>query len=227
MTTIGWLRKESADVPDGDDWLSPIECRVQAGFVVPKRRSDWRLGRWTAKSALAATFLVEPGRCSVEAAADGAPEALIDGRHSEVSLSISHREGIGLAVVGRGGVVVGGDLEVVEPRSDAFVREWLAPTEQAMVDAARAHGRHHETACVIWSVKEAAAKVLREGLRLDVRRAVVSLDQHDSGDGWRPSVVEWTAGGPTIAGWWRIDEVLVIAVAGDRPTPGPSELCGP
>ncbi len=221
--TIGWLRRSSADVPTGDDWLSDDERRTQSGLVVPKRRADWRLGRWTAKSALASVFLIEPDRCSVAAAADGAPEALIDGRPSDVSLSISHREGIGLAVVGRGGVVVGGDLEVVEPRSDAFVREWLAPAEQAMVERARPH-RHHETACLIWSAKEAAAKVLREGLRLDVRRAVVSLDHGEPGDGWHRSSVEWVTEGRTIAGWWRIDDDLVTTLATDRGSADPTEL---
>jgi len=168
---------------------------------------------------------VDHVRVSVVAAADGAPEALLDGAAIDLSLSISHREGVGLAVLGTGGRVVGGDLEVIEPRSDAFVREWFAPEEQALVAAADAVGRHDEMACLVWSVKEAAAKVLREGLRLDVRHAVVSVgDGHDVGAGWHRSSVQWATERRQISGWWRIDGTRVTTVASDPDSPPPTEL---
>ncbi len=239
MTGIGWLLRHTADVPvdvpADDEWLSPREREVQARFVVPKRRADWRLGRWTAKAALAASLGLDRQRLAsiaVIAADDGAPEPLLDDRPLAVSLSISHREGTGLAVVGHGrvghgGVVVGGDLEVIEPRTDRFVREWFAPEEQALVTAASVDGRHDEMACLIWSVKEAAAKVLREGLRLNVREGVVWLGNGPSVGGWCRSSVTWSDPPRVIGGWWRIEAPLIITIACDQTGSMPSRAPEP
>jgi len=221
MSTIEWLLRHSIDVPRDDSWLSAAEQQLQARFVVPKRRADWRLGRWTAKAALAAALGVDRSRISIAVAADGAPEPLLDGapihEHGEpLSLSISHREDTGLAVVGRRGIVVGGDLEVVEPRSDAFVQEWFSPAEQDLVAGSVAAGRRNEMACLVWSAKEAAAKVLREGLRLDVRQATVSLDAAAQGGRWSASSVEWRTEERVIPGWWRIDGTRVVTIASDH-----------
>ena len=64
----------------------------------------------------------------------------MDGERAPVSVSLSHRAGRALAVVAHAPAVVGCDLERVEPRSGAFVREWLAPAEQGLL-AAHARGR--------------------------------------------------------------------------------------
>ena len=110
---------------------------------------------------------------------DGAPEAFVDGERAGAALSLSHRNGRALAVVADVGVAIGCDLEAVEPRSGAFVRTWLAPAERASVLAAGRAGRAR-LANLLWTAKEAAAKARREGLRLDVRQAIVSLE-------WDPS----------------------------------------
>jgi 4'-phosphopantetheinyl transferase len=90
--------------------------------------------------------------------------------------------------------VVGCDLALVEPRSDAFVRAWLAPAEQAAPADERSR-----LANPLWTAKEASAKVRREGLRLDVRQAAARTGA--PGTGWRPLAVEW-AGGERMTGWW-------------------------
>ena len=117
--------------------------------------------------------------------------------------------------MGRRGTVVGVDLELIEPRTDAFVREWFTPEEQALVVAARRLGRSDEVACLLWSAKEAAAKVLRAGLRLDPRGGVVTLDIAETGTRWQPSTVDWKTEDRVIAGWWRIEGPLVITIAAD------------
>ena len=78
-------------------------------------------------------------------------------------------------MVGEADTALGCDLELIEPRSRAFVNDWLAPAERALVAAAGA-GRRDLVANLLWTGKEAAAKVRREGLRLDVRDAVVAPD---------------------------------------------------
>jgi 4'-phosphopantetheinyl transferase len=203
MTPPGWLTSSLADVPASDAWLSERERAVLAGLKIAKRRADWRLGRWTAKAAVAAWLGVPAARIEILAAADGAPEAFLDGRPAPVSVSLSHRAGRALAVVADAPAVVGCDLELIEPRSGAFVREWLPDADAA--------GLTPLTANLLWTAKEAAAKVRREGLRLDVRGARV--DAADGDGGWRALTVVWAEGTRT-AGWWRDAAGCVMTIAG-------------
>jgi len=50
---VHWLEQIEGDVPMENDWLSSAEVSCLAGMRFPKRCSDWRLGRWAAKRALA------------------------------------------------------------------------------------------------------------------------------------------------------------------------------
>ena len=49
-----WLEQTEADLPAANDWLSAGERLRLDGMRFAKRHADWRLGRWTAKRALAA-----------------------------------------------------------------------------------------------------------------------------------------------------------------------------
>ena len=216
---IGWLTRSCTDVPRGDEWLGARERGVLAALRAPVRRESWRLGRWTAKAALGAWLGAEPAQLEVLAAADGAPEAWLDGARAPVSISLSHRAGRGLASVTAAPAVVGCDLELVEPRSPAFVREWLATEERA-----RAAADPARTANLMWTAKEAASKVRREGLRLDVRSAVTRLSEEPVVDGWRPLTVDWTREGRATAGWWRAESDWVMTVAGAPDAPPPTRL---
>jgi 4'-phosphopantetheinyl transferase len=213
MTAPRWLTCEPTDVPPGDAWLGPTERRVHDGLAFVPHRDDWRLGRWTAKAAVAAALDVPPGKVEILAAPDGAPEARIGGEPAGLSISLSHRGGRGLAAIVEPPAIVGCDLELIEPRSAAFLADWLAPGEQALVAAAPAAERDR-LENLIWTAKEAAAKVRREGRRIDVRRAVVEVDDDATAgaDGWRPLTVRWDSRPPT-KGWWRAEPGWVMTVA--------------
>jgi len=225
LTAAAWLTRCSADVPRDDAWLGARERAVLAGLRVPKRRDDWRLGRWTAKAAVAAHLGADPARIEILAAADGAPEAWIDSARVPASVSLSHRAGRAVAAVAAAPLAVGCDLELIEPRSPAFVREWLAPREQALV-AQRAGAERDRLANLLWSAREAAAKVRREGLRLDVRRAEVVLRAAGGGD-WHRFSVRWGDDAPVTSGWWRSEPEWVITIAGGPALQPPSRLSGP
>ena len=217
--SVGWLTRSHTDVPADDTWLGARERAVLASLHVPKRRADWRLGRWTAKCALDAWLGTDRRELAVLAAADGAPEAWLGEQRLPVSISISHRDGRALAAVSSAPTIVGCDLETLEPRSDAFVREWLAPAEQALADTDRV--------CVpnlVWTAKEAAAKVRREGLRLDVRAAVTRVGEGQDVTGWRPLSVFWAGENLTTRGWWRVDAGCVMTVAAAPDVPAPTRL---
>ena len=49
---LSWLSQGMADAPVDDAWLSPRKAAWVARMRFPKRRSEFRLGRWTAKRAL-------------------------------------------------------------------------------------------------------------------------------------------------------------------------------
>jgi len=220
MTAPGWLTRSLADVPPAEHWLAPAERRALAGLRAASRRADWRLGRWTAKAAVGAWLSVPPARVEILAAADGAPEAWLDGARVPVSVSLSHRGGRALAAVTDAPAVIGCDLELVEPRSGAFVREWLAPAEQVLL-AAHGEGERARLANLLWTAKEAAAKVRREGLRLDVRHAVVApAETRGPAGAWRALRVDWARAHDTpparrqMAGWWRAEPRWVMAIAG-------------
>ncbi len=228
-----WLVRSLQDVPTGDAWLGPRERMALARLAIDKRRADWRLGRYAAKAAMAALG-VDPARVEIVAAPGGAPVARLDGARAGLELSLSHRAGSALAVLASPGAPVGCDLELVEKRSPAFVRQWLAPSEQALVGRART-GEQARLANLIWSAKEAAAKARGEGLRLDVRHAEVTLADLTAGAGdWRPLRVDWR--GDNVPehdeGWFRGDSRWVMTVVGGDPggppralpsTPGPAQ----
>lgn len=224
MPPPGWLTRSLADLPAGDDWLSAREQVALAGLRAERRRADWRLGRWAAKAAIVAWSGASIGELEVVASDDGAPEALIDGEQAGAALSLSHRKGRALAVVADVGVAIGCDMEAVEPRSGAFVRTWLAPAERASVLAAGG-AESARLANLIWTAKEAAAKARREGLRLDLRQAIVSLEWDRSSHGeWRPLGVHWDREAVTVRGWWREESSWIFAFVSDPPTPPPVRL---
>ncbi len=225
MVAPGWLSQRAADVPAGDGWLGVQEREVLGRLRLERRRADWRLGRWTAKTAVGAWLSLAPARVQILARADGAPEAWLDGQPAPVSVSISHRSGRALAAVADAPAIAGCDLELIEVRSEAFIREWLTPVEQQLVWARDVAGRPL-LANLMWTAKEAAAKVRHDGLRLDLRRASVSADEEDTGLEWRPVRVDWHDGSGATSGWSRAEPGWVMVIAGEPPPARPRALDG-
>jgi 4'-phosphopantetheinyl transferase len=224
MSGLGWLTRGLDDVPWHDSWLSEREREVVSRLRVDKRRSDWRLGRWAAKSVVASWRGVPLDAIEVLAAPDGAPEALIDGRAASVALSLSHRAGWALATVCDAPAALGCDLELVEARSPAFARQWLRPVERELVGELRGE-RRDLAANLLWSAKEAASKAHREGLRLNVQQASVSPGPLTRAPGpWQPLRVVWE-GGAVELGWWRQESSWLMTIVSDlAPGPPPVEL---
>lgn len=232
---VAWLECTLDDPPDHDDWLTPAEAQVLDELrtsAVTKRVADWRLGRWTVKHLLGLELGLDPSeagaRVAVLADDGGVPRVWLDGERSQLPVSFSHRAGRSLAVVAPVGSTVGCDLELVEPRSDAFVTEWLAPDEQAFVARQPAIDRRAVAANLVWTAKEAAAKLWGEGLRLDVRRAVVSVEAPlpaEAGDGavWRALSVDCPSEGAVVHGWWREAGGFVRTVVAAPPAGTPVE----
>lgn len=212
------------DVPDGDAWLSPDERLVLAGLSVPKRRRDWRLGRWVARHAVARA-LADPGAAvpaalSIVAADDGAPEVWWSTPHPDVVVSISHSGHLGFAAATEGDAALGCDVELIAPRSALFEADYFTERERAFVDEAGRGGAAARAwaTTLVWSGKESALKALRQGLRADTRSVeVVPVDDGPelSSEDWRPLAVETDE--TTLEGHWRVADGAVWTVVADRP----------
>ncbi len=176
---VYWVEQDVAEVRDQADWLSAAELACLARFHVPKRRLDWRLGRWTAKHAVAAylKLLGEPAALAaieIRPAASGAPEVFFHGQPASVAISITHRDGRAACAVTQPEVAVGCDLEVVEPRSEAFISDYFSVQEQQLISHTSPDERFRILA-LLWSAKESALKALQTGLRMDVRCVSISF----------------------------------------------------
>lgn len=221
---VRWLTCDRGDVPDELDWLAPDERDRIEAFRFAPRRGDFLLGRWTAKRLLAALL---PGAglaaIAIRAAADGAPEAVLDGAPLPFCVSLSHRAGRALAAVGDAGAALGADLELVEPRSALLVADFFTAGEAAAVAACPPGGRNRAIA-LIWSAKESALKARRTGLREDPRHVRVEADgiaaAADADGGWRALRIA-VDGAPGLAGWWRDDAGYVLTIAGGGLAAGP------
>jgi 4'-phosphopantetheinyl transferase len=215
-----WLARDEAALPADPSWLSPGEVRRAARLYYPRRRTGYLLRRLAVKHAVAAVadLPTDPAtlsRIEVANAPSGAPYLLLDGAPAGLAVSVSDRAGWAVCVVGTG--TVGCDVELVEPRSPAFVRDFLTAAEQAYVAGA---ADRDEAANLVWSAKESALKVLRTGLRRDTRSVEVTVHGGQS-SGWAPLAVR-TVEGWRFPGWWRRDGDLLLTmvslVAGLPPT---------
>jgi 4'-phosphopantetheinyl transferase len=205
-------------------WQEPDLARRLAGMPYAKRREEARLGRWTAKSTIARacgmnTATKELRHIVVRNAPDGAPEALIKGEPLDAVIAMTDRADWAVCAIMEGSARIGCDLELVEPRSAAFVRDYFNPGEVASVAAS---AEPDATANLIWSAKESALKVMRTGLRRDTRSVTVKLGD-ETGTGWN-SLQVTAEEGQAFPGWWIRLGSFLLTITTEIPTAEPVSL---
>jgi 4'-phosphopantetheinyl transferase len=159
----------------------------------------------------------------VRNAPTGEPFVLLDAVPCDLDISISDRAGCAVCVVSTSGPV-GCDLEIVEHRSDPFLRDFLTEREREYVAAQPDDDARQVAANLVWSAKESALKVLRTGLGRDTRSVEVTI-HHGRAEAWAPLTAR-TAEGRTFPGWWRRDRRFLFTVAATAPLPPPVALEG-
>jgi len=232
--TVYWLEQREADLPTKNDWLNPNEAVCLNGMRFPKRRAEWRLGRWTAKCALSIYLDVTARpeifrKMEIRPASSGAPEVFFGGQPASVTISLSHRAGVAACAVATPGVDLGCDLEFVEPRSDSFVADYFTIEEQALVAHASVAERPNAVS-LLWSAKESTLKALRAGLRLDTRSVIAipcatSIGRTD----WSQLRVRHieNPGARVFHGWWQCGDHMVRTVVSAPPPDAPIPLTIP
>lgn len=225
-----WLACGEHEIPAGRGWLTDAEDARAASMRFTKRRTEYLLRRLAGKRAVAAAvgLPADPAslrRVGVLNRPSGAPLAQVDGRDLGLDISLTDRAGSAVCLVGRDLAAVGVDLEIAEPRSDGFIRDFLTAAEQDLVASMPDVASRDAAANLVWSAKESALKVLRTGLRADTRTVEVTLESPDGLTTDHPRAEEaraeegrWhrltvgTVAGP-FPGWWRRDGVFLLTVA--------------
>jgi 4'-phosphopantetheinyl transferase len=225
--SVTWLSAGMGDVPEGEDWMDDALANRLAGLRYAKRHSEARLSRWTAKLAVAGTFGLAVDhatlrKITIRNAWDGAPYAYVEGRAIDAVIAMTDRADWAVCAVLPGVTRIGCDLELVEPRSAAFVRDYLTAAEQEVVAGSAATD---VVANVIWSAKESALKVLRTGLRRDTRTVEVNLNGAVAAS-WQPLWVDEVAG-RSFPGWWIRYGDFVLTCVAERPIVPPVALDTP
>lgn len=237
---IHWLVQRWDDLPpalqkeETAGLLSATEAEQFSRLTVPKRRSDWLLGRWTAKRLVQSyLWITRDQNISLDAIAiavdsNGGPYVEWNGElggegnqgRVAVSLSISHSHGVAfcaLTPLDADQVTqmlvspsLGCDIELIEPRDPSFVQDFFTTAENVAVG--NAGGQRDLFVTATWSAKESVLKALREGLRVDTRavECEISLLQPWA-DEWRVFSIHLDssreprfAGNADWSGWWRL-----------------------
>lgn len=230
---VQWLEQMASDVPDDSDWLSTLEQEHLNGFRRPKRRTDWRMGRWTAKHAVA-SYLGMPwtpkrlAEIEIRPTQSGVPQIFIADELAPVSISISHRSVWAICAVADPGAMLGCDLELVEPRSEAFVKDYFTVKEQELLS--RTSNIERDTvANLLWSAKESALKALGVGLTVDSRTMDVSgfeapaHEEPSEAVAWHPLCVT-PSGGQALHGWWQQSGMLLRTMVASPAPKQPDQI---
>jgi len=233
---LRWLVQScDASSPSADtSWLSVEEINFRQTLKTDKRRRDWTLGRRASKRLLAELILDHTGRALAHEQivilphADGWPMVTTPapGRNSPaITLSISHSHGRAFcaAIEGRD-QSLGVDIELVEPRSAAFIGEYFTSLEQRYLTVAPDE-QTDALVNAVWSGKEAALKAIRRGLAEDTRivsclphpTMAIGAERNRSDSGWLPMRIIWNEDRtsrpmPALSGRWRMMDSFVLTL---------------
>ena len=177
--------------------LSDEELSLFSRMRVEKRKTEWLLGRLTAKSLITSPNLPFHGErfSSINIAnhQEGAP--FVSKPPSQGCLSISHRQNIAVcAFTPTTNRTIGIDFEQIEAREMSFVEDFFTQDEADYTKQLKEESRHL-WATLVWSAKEAVLKAWQKGLRLDTRSIeIYPIDPEDLKSPtfqWKP--INWKA----------------------------------
>jgi len=228
-SACAWHVGCEAQLPAGLDWLAASERSTFAPLRFAPRRRSFLLGRFVVKRAVCNLLGVEsrPDQWRRFAISNqqtgsqrGLPRLWIDGVPDRIGLSLSHRDALAVCLLSHSSHSLGVDLERVEPRSAAFVQDFLTVSEQAWVAGAADLAGRCFRANLIWSAKESSLKVFGCGLRADTRRVEVHSVGFEQTAGWRKLRVNVELERrQQLELWWRRWGAFVLTAAPDDSLP--------
>jgi 4'-phosphopantetheinyl transferase len=222
---IYWMLVDSQQAAlEAPGFLSPSELQKYSAFKFPKRRDEWLLGRWTAKTLVHSLPVYQQyslNQIEIRNAPEGAPYLQLPGKAAPAEcLTISHSGNFALCALATGlELQVGTDLEKVEARTETFILDYFTPAERRLVDKYPAESRAM-LVTLIWSAKESMLKALGVGLRMDTRTVEVRgldglLTTSNAHHKWQKiQIGEQPANERAWAAWWQRRDPFVLTLAG-------------
>jgi len=230
---IYWTLVQDGQMPVdyAENFLSEREMYKLSSLRFPKRRDEWLLGRWAAKSLVQS---ISPYRgytldeLEIRNTKNGAP--FIQQPDGAVladclSISHSHRQAVCALSLGQN-FNIGADLEKIEVRTDEFVADYFTAMERETISSLPNEIR--QTAVnLIWSMKESMLKALGVGLNWDSRKVEVReieglFPLTSSAGKWQKAQIgDFQKPQRQWAGWWQCRKNFVITLVGF--TGGPVE----
>jgi 4'-phosphopantetheinyl transferase len=159
-------------------FLHPHEERYLAEAKSAERRSSYLLGRHAAKQALVGCLHEDDWR-QIEIAWGVFGQPLVRYRTTmPPEISIAHTRGAAVAVACQAGHPIGVDLEYSAPPRAVSAGDVCVPSERALVLQTRL--THPSDLLLLWTIKEALAKVLRCGLMSPL--AILQIEALEASD---------------------------------------------
>ena len=209
--SILWVdHAAGAAVPPPETFLTSAEQAQADALRFARRREEWLVGRWAAARLMEG--LPELRKAGLKNELSGAPYLERDGKRLAGCVTLSHRAGEGFCAYSRD-LQIGADVELVEPRSAAFIQDYFTAEER------RSGSEYLGEACAIWanlmwSAKEAVLKTLRTGLRMDTRQVVIHLTgELDADNRWQALEIKCAAASGYWLGWWQRRGSYVFTLA--------------
>ena len=166
-----WLRVMTFDEAQASAWrmlLSETERARHDNFPVEKRQREFLLGRVALRTLLADLLPQDPADVRLRCTEEGAVE--VPG--TPYYVSIAHARDRAVAAASRR--PIGVDLEYVRACSPAVVDFVMHPDERPLLDTLPMDRDRAFILC--WTLKEAALKGLRTGLRRSPKKVRLTID---------------------------------------------------
>ena len=148
---------EIAKIPPVEDFLTERELAVYNTFKIDKRKKEWSAGRYALKKLACDFFSFDIKQIEVENLASGKPILIVPGG-TKLPVSITHSGAYAAAAIALTGKDIGLDIEVVEQRSPAWIKQCFDLRELSSKSA--------PFLTELWAKKEAVLKFLGVGLKL-------------------------------------------------------------
>ena len=208
--------KTLEEVPNELIWLHPQELLVYGKFKIQKRKNDWLLGRWTAKSLFSSNFDINLSLKQIEIRANTnrAPDIFVNNRLLQWVVSISHSHSRSLCALANQGEGIGCDIEKIEQRNPSFIRDYYTAKEKEYIN----HYRNQDQinfVNLLWSAKESVMKVLRLGLSIHPKK--IELFESEFGNAvWNKMQMKYLKTGQKFFGQWKIEDGFVFVVMSSK-----------
>lgn len=142
-------------VPAPEEFLNKRELETYKAFKIDKRKREWLGGRYALKKLACDFFNFDIKYMEVKNLPSGQPVLLVPGG-TKLPVSITHSGTYAAAAIALTGQAIGLDIEIIEQRSPAWIKQCFDKREISSKSA--------PFLTELWAKKESILKLLQIGL---------------------------------------------------------------